>query len=223
MNLFGGRAVAILRVLLVNYPKTWALRALAKEAGVSLGLASKVSRALIREKIAIRDSERAELKLMNQRLLLWRWAMYNNFSANTQFIEYYSREEDVSKFFEKFKNKNGPEYAFTALAGALLVAPFVRPTNVHIYVNSAEDAEKWAKLLDLMPVEGNGNVKFAIAESKGILYGSKEVNGIRVVSDIQLYVDLLNYPARGAEAAGEIMKAIEKHWKTQKGDLNVRK
>ena len=64
-----------------------------------------------------------------------------------------------------------------------------------------------------MPVEGNGNVKFAIAKSNGVFYGLRDVNGINVVSNIQLYMDLLNYPARGEEAANEVYKLIEKNWK----------
>ncbi len=76
-----------------------------------------------------------------------------------------------------------------------------------------EDAKKWADLLGLMPMEKNGNVKFAIPEDAGVFYGSQETNGVRTVSPIQLYVDLLNYPARGEEASQAILKVIEKKWK----------
>ena len=205
--------VDVVRVLLVRFPKTWALRDLAKEAGVSLGHASNVSKTLIKERLALRTSARSELKLMNPSDLLKRWATVNNFVANTTFVEYYSKEEDISKFFKKFQGKNGKEYAFTGLAGALLFEPFVRPTNVHIYVKTETDAKEWGNRLDLMPIEENGNVKFAIAKSEGVFYGAKEIIGVKVVSDVQLYVDLLNYPARGKEAAEEVYKTIEKRWK----------
>jgi len=98
----------------------------------------------------------------------------------------------------------------------MLVAPFVRPTNVHIYVKSDDDARKLADKLDLIPVESNGNVRFAIARSNGVFYGSMAVNGINVVSNIQLYIDLLNYSARGEEAADELFKVIEKDWKEKR-------
>jgi len=212
-SLYAKKATDIIRVLLVSYPKTWTLRELAKEASVSLGQTAKISQTLINERLALRASARSGLKLMAPSDLLKRWATTNTFTANTKFIEYYTNEEDVSKFLEKLKGKNGPEYALTGLAGALLIAPFVRPTNVHIYVKTEEDAKAWAGLLGLMPVEENGNVKFAIAKSKGVFYGAKEVDGVKVVSDVQLYVDLLNYPARGEEAAGEVYKVIEKRWK----------
>lgn len=81
-----------------------------------------------------------------------------------------------------------------------------------MYIWKGSDAGKLAHELGLMPVEENGNVKFAIAPSNGIFYGAQEIDGIRVVSDIQLYVDLYNYPARGREAADELWKNIEKRW-----------
>jgi hypothetical protein len=193
------------------------LREICEKAGVSLRWASVVAKALIRENLALRESQKSALRIMAPFDLLKRWAAVNNFVANTKFVDYYSKEEDITKFFGQFKGKKGPEYAFTVLAGGLLIAPFVRPTNVHLYVKSEEDAKKWARLLDLVPVEKNGNIKFAIAESLGVFYGAKEIDGVRVVSDVQLYVDLLNYPARGEEAAQAVLKVIEKRWKQAKG------
>lgn len=211
-NLYSGKAVDVDRVLLVRYPESLNLRDLAKEACVSLGQAFNVSKVLINERLAIRDSNN-KLKLMAPLDLLKRLASVNNFLTNTKFLDYYSQEEDISQLLGKFKKIHDIEYAFTGLTGAMLVAPFVRPTNVHIYVNDEDDAKKLANMLNLMPIEANGNVKFALAKSKGIFYGNKEIDGVNMVSDVQLYIDLLNYPARGEEAADEILKVIEKKWK----------
>jgi hypothetical protein len=222
LNLFTGKASDIVRVLLVNHPKTWTLRELAKEAGVSLGWASKVSEALIRERLAIRDSERAELKLIAPADLLRRWASFTNFDANNGFIQYHSSEPDISKFLSSFKDLQGPDYALTGLAGALLTVPVVKPSNTHLYVRSEGDAKAWAQLLGLSPVEGDGNVKFAVTSEKSPLYGSRNAGGVRVVSDVQLFVDLFNYPQRGREAAEEILKAIERRWQGKKSGNNGR-
>jgi len=211
-NLFAKKAADIIRVLLVHYPKTWTMRDLAQESGASLGYTSRVSTTLIRQRLALRASARSELKVMAPADLLKRWATFSNFVANTTFIEYYSHEEDIGKFLSRFKDRERIEYALTGLAGALLVEPFVRPTNTHIYIRKRSDALAWANELDLMPIEENGNVKFAIAASDGIFYGAQVIDGIRVVSDIQLYVDLYNYPARGREAAYELYKKIKKRW-----------
>jgi len=212
-NLFARKATDIIRVLLVRYPKTWTLRDLAKESGTALGYTSRVSKSLIRQRLALRASARSELKVMAPEDLLKRWAAYSNFVANTRFVEYYSREEDIGKFLNFFKGTARKNYALTALSGALLAEPFVRPVNAHIYVREKTDAIAWADELGLMPIEENGNVKFAIAPSEGVFYGAKEIEGINVVSDIQLYVDLYNYPARGREASDALYRSIETRWK----------
>ncbi len=212
-NLFAKKATDILRVLLVRYPKTWMLRDLAKESGTALGYTSRVSKTLIRQRLALRSSARSELTVMAPEDLLKRWAAYSNFVANTQFVEYYSREEDIGKFLNGFRGTPRKNYALTGLSGALLAEPFVRPVNTHIYVRKKSDAMAWADELGLMPIEENGNVKFAIAASDGIFYGAKEIDGINVVSDIQLYVDLYNYPARGREASDALYRKIENRWK----------
>jgi len=35
---------------------------------------------------------------------------------------------------------------------------------------------------------------------------------VNVVSKVQLYIDLFNYPARGEEAAEIVLRALEKEW-----------
>jgi hypothetical protein len=215
LNLFGGKAADVIRVLLVNYPTTWTIRELSRESGVALGWTHEVCMTLIQERFAIRESERQEIKLMEPLALLKRWANNYNFTADNRFIDYYAGDEDVTKLLNRLGGVDGPKYAVTGLAGALLVAPFVRPTNVHIYVISEDDAGRWAKQLSLMPIEENGNVKFALAPSGGVFYGSQDADGVEVVSDVQLYIDLLNYPGRGEEAAREILKLIEKRWRSE--------
>lgn len=215
LNLFSGKAADIIRVLLVNHPMTWTIRGLSRESGAALGWTHEVCMALIQERFAIRESERQEIKLMEPLELLKRWAHNNNFTADNRFTDYYTGYEDVTKLLTRLRGVNGPKHAVTGLAGALLVAPFVRPTNVHIYVMREDDAGEWAKQLGLMPMEENGNVKFVIASSGGVFYGSQEADGVNIVSDVQLYVDLLNYPGRGEEAAGELLKVIEKRWRSE--------
>ena len=59
-NLYFGKAVDVDRVLLVRYPENLNLRKLASESSVSLGEAFKVSKALINERMALRESNRSE-------------------------------------------------------------------------------------------------------------------------------------------------------------------
>lgn len=219
-NLYAGKAVDVNRVLLVSYPEGFSLRRLAKESSVSLGEAFKVSKTLINERIAMRESRNGELKLMAPHELLERLAKVHSFLYSVRFIEYYTPEEEINRFFHRLKKVKATKYAVTGLAGAMLVAPFVRPSNIHVYVKSEDDAAALAKALDMVPVESNGNVKLAIVKSNGVFYGAHEMNGVTVVSDVQLYIDLLNYPARGEEAASEVYKKIRKDWEEMEKGMN---
>ena len=97
------------------------------------------------------------------------------------------------------------------------VAPYVRPTNIYLYVQSEKDAKTLATLLELEPVEGTGNIIFAIPDDPAVFYGVQKINKLSIVSNVQLCVDLLNYAGRGEEAAGELFKKIERGWAKKGG------
>jgi len=223
-NFFSPKAVDVDRVLLVSYPKVFKNEELRKESRVSRSRVSEVSQALLHRNLAVHSEGKYRLKLTAPSRLLNEWATIHDFTRTTKFVDYYSPEQDISKFLETLKEVKTIKYALTGLAGALLVAPFVRPTNIHLYVENEKDAEELANLLDLVPVEANGNVKIAMAGSLGslgVFYGAEKRDGIWVVSLPQLYVDLYNYPARGREAAKEVYKVIGDNWEARKASTNV--
>ena len=55
--------------------------------------------------------------------------------------------------------------------------------------------------LDLRPVETGGTIHVLKPYDEGIFYNQQEGGGLSVVCDTQLYLDLINYPARGREQA----------------------
>ncbi len=65
------------------------------------------------------------------------------------------------------------------------------------------------KRLGVQPTELGGNVYLIQPYDEGVFYATQKAQGIHVVSNVQLYVDLYNYPARGREAAEHLReKAI---------------
>jgi hypothetical protein len=145
--------------------------------------------------------------------LLKRWATVNNFVANTRFIDYCALED--SDFVGKLNGLNAEDYAITGLLAALFVAPWVRTNKAHIYVRTELDAKRLVSKLDLVPIERVGNLRFSIAKSSGVFYGARGIESLKIVSDIQLYVDLLDYPARGAQAASMVCEVIKKDWREE--------
>lgn len=94
--------------------------------------------------------------------------------------------------------------ALTLHSGAALVAPFVRSSEVHAYVRG--DLDRFVKALDLRPVETGGNVHLLIPNDEGVFYRARTIEGLPVVCNTQLYLDLFHYPARGREQADELRR-----------------
>jgi hypothetical protein len=199
---------------LVNLDRDWAERELAAEAQVSSGLVHYVCKTLIELGSAARDKQN-RIVIVDPIRLLRRWAAYHEYDRVNKFLEYYTFEKEIDQFVQKIARVD-LKYALSGLAGAWLVAPYVRPVDVHLYITSLNLASKFAEKLELNPTPSSGNVKLVVPFDEGVFYGVYEVRGVKVVSNVQLYVDLYNFPARGEEAASQLLEVLLKEWRRKK-------
>jgi hypothetical protein len=195
-RLFAPKSSRILRVLLENSGVEWSLTRLAEEAQVGIKTAHSVVNGLD-EKGYVRK-QRAATALLKPAELLDLWAENYNVQVNPQ-RTYYTFVRSLREFLMKLHRIAGNGYALTLHSGASLVAPFVRHTDVHFYWQGSP--EKLASKLDLRPVETGGTVHVLTPHDDGLFYNVQEIKGLRVVCNIQLYLDLIHYPARGKEQA----------------------
>ena len=206
-NVFAPIASRLIRCLLVNPKREWSVLELSKDADVSYGHAHKVVETLMKLGFC-RRTERNKVGVVNPAELLNRWASYFDYSLANKVNSYYVEERDVEKFVNRLSEvARGKtlKYALTLHVGASLVAPFVRPMDVHIYVVPL-DVEVWVRSLGLELIEFGGNIHLVEPYDLGVFYGCQVRDGVSVVSNVQLYVDLYNYPARGREAAEHLRR-----------------
>ncbi|MFP3985298.1 MAG: type IV toxin-antitoxin system AbiEi family antitoxin [Candidatus Bathyarchaeia archaeon] len=201
-------------MLLVDFGKDWDERELAQEASVSRGLAHYVCRTLIELGFAARNMQN-RIILVDPLRLLKRWASYNQYDRMNKFLDYFTFEREIDQFVKKFLSLD-LKYALCGLVGAWLVAPYVRPVDVHLYVSPESVAEEIAERLGLNPTPKGGNVKFVLPYDEGVFYGMRSVREVKVVSNIQLYVDLYNFPARGEEASSQLLEVILREWRQKR-------
>jgi hypothetical protein len=90
--------------------------------------------------------------------------------------------------------------AFTLHAGASLVAPFTRFTDVHVYLNEPL-SDELLNALRLERIEFGGTVHVMQPYDEGVLRHLQHLHEIPVVCNTQLYLDLFQHPTRGREAA----------------------
>lgn len=214
-NIFSPRASRIVRVLLVDPQRGWTIEELSEEAEVSLGFTHAVVMSLLDRGHVYRD-DIYRVRLSDPVKLVQQWGAYHNYNAANTFLRYHTFEKNIDALLSRMKEAGALDYALTVLAGAHLVAPYVRPTTVHFYVKEEKQAKTWVEQLELRPVEAGGNVFMVLPYDVGVLYGISEVGGVKVVSTVQLYVDLFNYPARGEEASEMVLRVLRKRWGLQK-------
>jgi hypothetical protein len=213
-NIFAIKSSRVLRVLLVDFGKDWDERELAQEACVSSGLAHYVCMTLVELGFVARN-ERNRIIVVDPLRSLKRWASYHQYDRMNKFLDYFTFEREVDRFVGKFAGLD-LKYAFCGLVGAWLVAPYVRPVDAHLYVSSESVAKEIAGRLGLNPTPKGGNVKFVLPYDEAVFYGTQSVRDVKVVSNIQLYVDLYNFPARGEEASSQLLEVILREWQLRR-------
>ena len=138
----------------------------------------------------------------------------NNYSCEKNPIfSFYSglSEDQLEIAIKKECEKRKYRYGLALFSGARKVAPFVRFMRFFSYVDG--NIEDIAKTLQLKKVETGANVTLLQSYDEGVFYGLQDINGINVVSDIQLYLDLKSYKGRGEEAAQAIFEqGIRSKW-----------
>lgn len=208
-EIFSARATRIIRVLLENPSKErWLISDLAKEAEVSLGYTSDVLSALSGQGY-IEKKKRKGIQLKEKAALLDRWASAYSFSQNNIF-SLYTLEKDFSAVFKKITGLSEAlklKSALTLHSAASLVAPYVaRFSDIYLYVEG--DITLWKKKLDLRDVERGANFYLIRPYDEGVFYGLRKVKGIPVIGNVQLYLDLFKYPARGKEQAEYVRQKL---------------
>jgi hypothetical protein len=107
----------------------------------------------------------------------------------------------------QLKIPDNVNYALSLHAGASLISQHAVFESVHIYVQNQQVANYFIKQLKLKLVDQGENVVFLFPYYKhAVFYDKQKLKGLWLASDIQLYLDLYNYPIRGLEQAEHLYK-----------------
>jgi hypothetical protein len=188
----------------------WRTQALADEAGVSLGQVANVKKVLRdREWIAEGDDG---FRLTAPQMLLTGWAENYTYRKNTVRDFYSIKETDeVEQILSKACRELDIPYAFSGFSAARRVAPTVRGQRAMAYVDSI--SEVLLERVGLKEVPSGANVSLMLPYDEGVYYMAREVDSLKVVCPVQLYLDLKGYKGRGEEAAEAVWnQELSKLW-----------
>ena len=196
----------VARILLGDPSKAWTLTDMAKEASVSVGLVWKVKKALAEEGY-IPPSEK-QIVLRDAAGLLDAWKSKYAIPARKLSLYAIGKTTELEhKLFECCKARE-IRCALTGLSGAWRSSPMVRYTATSAYVDVSANpaaADDLARCLEAKPVDTGANLILYPTRDESVFFGMRSLAEKNVVSPIQLYLDLLQVPGRGEDAASEIM------------------
>ena len=213
-SIFATKSTRALRVLFSSPKKDWFVKDLAREANISIGQASNLKKRLLEYEFIgeIGDERGFKFRLSNPEALLNRWAEKYSYREN-KIRNYYSLDDvkEIEKKLVSYCESNQIRYAFTLTSGASLVAPFLRYKRIFAYITDSR--EKVGLALGWKEVSSGPNITILEPYDEGIFYGLQDINGAKVVSDVQLYLDLKGYKERGEEAAQFLLeRRLRNQW-----------
>ena len=202
-SLYSPKSSRMLRILINNPGKKWKIQQLADESEISLGQVFNVKKLLMdREWIQI-DSNGFSLGQPGD--LLNEWEKNYTFRRNNVHYLYSIKSQlDIELEIMDACTKYGINYAFTGFTAALRIAPSVRSKVVMAYIENG--VEQLIEATGLKEVSSGANTLLLNPYDKGIFYGTRTVDDIRIVSPVQIYLDLQGFRGRGQEAAEAVFE-----------------
>jgi DNA-binding Lrp family transcriptional regulator len=199
---FSDKASLILRKLLYENDKAWGIRELAGAIGLDPGFVSRMVKELEKRNYLVRAN--SKIRRRNAKAILNDWAHEYNYEKNRA-AKFFSLSDNTGDIIDDLRQLTIPDkfnYALGLHAGASLISPHAVFDIIHIYVQNQQAVDFFIKKLGLKQVDQGENVMFLLPHYKhSVFYNKQKLKGLWVVSEIQLYLDLYNYPIRGREQA----------------------
>ena len=209
---FSDKASFILRAVFSDIEKVWGVRELAQSIGLDPGFVSRMAKELEKRNYVIRIG--SKLKLQDPKSLLDDWVREYDYKRNQE-VRYFCLAKGPDEIIDKLIAVRLPvdiPYALGLHSGANLIDPYVVYNEVHIYIQNEGGIDRFVEKLKLREAREGANLIFLLPYYKhSVFYGKQSIRNLWVVSDLQLYLDLHNYPIRGLEQAEHLYEKRLKH------------
>ncbi|MGH7270212.1 MAG: hypothetical protein ACREJ3_07245 [Polyangiaceae bacterium] len=211
-SLKGAAAARVVRAL-CDFLPPYGVRSLAERSVTPLGTVSRVVILLEEEALITRDEKKA-ITAVDWPALIQRWVKdYSVTGSNV--VRAYLEPRGVGALAPKLA-----KLGLYAVTGSLAVSGGVAPARLAmVYV---EDAERTAKILDVVPTEAGANVwliepydRVAFERTQPLTMGA---GSVVAAAPSQVVADLMTSPGRGPQEADALvkrMKGSERAWRSK--------
>jgi hypothetical protein len=213
-SVFFPKSTRILRLMLSNPKKEWSLTEIGNATNVSKAAVFKVTNRLIEQEIVTKRKVgiNTRIKLQEPEELLRKWTQSYTYKKNKA-VSYFSREdtETIEKQVFEFCKGKGTPFALTMTSALAKIQPGIRYKMNFLYLEGPHEA--LVEKLNLQIANEGANVLIMQPKDEGVFYEIQDIGGYPIVSDVQLYLDLIHYPIQGKENAEKILiQRIKPKW-----------
>lgn len=205
IRFFSPKSTRLPRVLLHSPGRVWRQADLAAETNLSQGLLSRLLNYAAKQGWV--TGSRGDWKLANADALLDAWERGDNFPKRVTLKQYSTLEPNLRTIARLLLDRTHGELAFTQWFAASLRHPYTDIPIVSAYRRNFPTDEE-LRALNYREVGDGGNIWILIPRDEGLFRSLQQVEGLPLVGDAQIYLDLIHAGLRGPEQA----KAL-REWK----------
>lgn len=215
-NIFADKATLVLRKMLSHPDEKWVVRDFTGPCGLSLGMAQGILEAMEKQGFVerIKKGPASFAVLRNKEKLIEEWLGKYQFAFNDVYTYYNPDKSALKKIKDYFK---GDRYALALHTGANMITSYVKTADIYLYISdefSDKDMLDLRQKLNLKELKAGGNVHFIRPFYKhSVFFNTQDIKDYRIVSSLQLYLDLYNFQPRGREHAEYLKKLLEEKGK----------
>lgn len=201
-NIFIGKSASIIRSLLTDRDRVWGQSELLTRTKASSGLVSRIIQHLISQGFVEKQSPR-EFRLRDPLGLIDAWVKADDFNrraALTRYNAFGGSPLDFPRQLETWAKEQSVPIAFTQWIAGWLRHPYTEPVVTSAYVARLPDTATLERF-GLRPVNDAGKVWLYVPTDEGVFLETQTVRDLPLVTDAQIYLDLLHTGLRGPDAA----------------------
>jgi hypothetical protein len=178
--------------------RVWSQRELVKFTGCSAGLLSRLLNEHKRHGWV--HGQRGDWALLQPGPLLEAWAQADDWRKRTTVREYAALEADPELLARRIAASGDPRLAFTQWFAAKHRHQYTELPVVSVCRARFPDPAEQAAL-GLREVSQGGRLWIVVPQDEGVFQATRIVDGLPLVCDAQIYLDLLTAGLRGPDAA----------------------
>jgi len=200
LKFFSPKSTRLASALLSFPGRTWRQADLSELTGLSQGLLSRLLNFADRQGWVQGKGQRGNWKISDPTALLDAWQEADDWQGRVTLRQYSTLETDLTSLARQLAAATTGDLAFTQWFAANLRFPYTQPPVLSAYRREFLGEEE-QESLGLRQVVDGGRLWILVPRDPGVFQTVRRVEGLPIVCDAQIYLDLRQVGLRGPDQA----------------------